>query len=707
MTLKFKLAAVFALIVLLAAGSMLFAISKMSALKENFAVVLEREVRAMQLAQSLESESNWTARNEKAFILASDLETMDELSAAMETSDERISELAAELRTLSSGGELAAVEAFAADWEAYFALNREVRDLGRQRSAVLGRQILQNEGRDAHQAVADALEQLQGRVRSVTGAPATGNSAAYDAAIAELEAAILRVRVNMYSTMSSMDDPQLVEAMVQRTRDRMTALTEAMRTAETTLPASFRADLSTLEDRVTAWLSHMERALERSLENGDHAAVMLSNGAAAVARGAASDQLVELLELKSEKLREAEAHVASVYNSSKTILFGILAAMVVIAATAATWIVMGIYRQLGGEPAYAQDVLRQIAGGDLGVEVRKRPGDRSSLLAALTEMTDRLKSVVGDVTAASRSVAAGSEEMSASSEQLSQGAVEQASSTEETSASVEQMAANIKQNAENTSRTESIARQAAGDAETSGKAVGDAVKAMETIAEKIMVVQEIARQTDLLALNAAVEAARAGEHGRGFAVVASEVRKLAERSQEAAAEISGLSDETVRSAQSAGDLLQKLVPDIQKTAELVSEISASNNELNAGASQISEAIQQLDTVTQQNTSASGELSSAAAELSDQAGRLQRTISYFRLEGAAEGSAAPWQAQGTGHARARSAEKGARKGANPSPKKAAAMADAASVRGPSNGGFAFEMAEGEDALDAEFLRASNG
>ncbi|MGR2741127.1 methyl-accepting chemotaxis protein, partial [Billgrantia sp. Q4P2] len=207
-------------------------------------------------------------------------------------------------------------------------------------------------------------------------------------------------------------------------------------------------------------------------------------------------------------------------------------------------------------------------------------------------------------------------------EQLSQGATEQAASAEEASSSMEQMTANIKQNADNAAQTESIARDTANDAEASGRAVAEAVGAMETIAEKILIVQEIARQTDLLALNAAVEAARAGEHGRGFAVVAAEVRKLAERSQAAALEISGLSGDTVKAARSAGEMLTKLVPDIQKSAELIAEISLASNEQNEGAAQINVAIQQLDRVTQQNTSAAEEMSATAEELSSQAEQLQ-------------------------------------------------------------------------------------
>ena len=273
-----------------------------------------------------------------------------------------------------------------------------------------------------------------------------------------------------------------------------------------------------------------------------------------------------------------------------------------------------------------------IAQGDLTVAVTPLcPED--TLGHALQSMLERLRSVVQDIVSATGNVASGSEELSASADTLSQGANEQASATEEASASMEQMAANIKQNAENAATTEKIARQSAQDAQNSGDAVRQAVKAMQTIAEKIVIVQEIARQTDLLALNAAVEAARAGEHGRGFAVVASEVRKLAERSQAASTEISALSGETVSAAANAGEMLNKLVPDIQRTAELVEEITAACREQDIGASQVNTAIQQLDKVTQQNAAAAEETSATSVELASQAEQLQTTIGYFTIDGA--------------------------------------------------------------------------
>jgi methyl-accepting chemotaxis protein len=259
---------------------------------------------------------------------------------------------------------------------------------------------------------------------------------------------------------------------------------------------------------------------------------------------------------------------------------------------------------------------------------------------------------------------------------------------------MEEMAATIKQSADNASQTEKIARQSAADAIASGEAVSNAVSAMETIAQKIMVVQEIARQTDLLALNAAVEAARAGEHGRGFAVVASEVRKLAERSQAAAAEISTLSGTTVKAAQSAGEMLNKLVPDIQRTAELVEEISAGSREQNVGAAQINTAIQQLDKVTQQNTSAAEEMSSTAEELASQSEQLQTAISYFRLNASAgsASAAAP------------------RRPAAKRDIRAAVAASAPHMTAPASrakagmGGFDLELDGAADDLDSEFSRA---
>lgn len=273
---------------------------------------------------------------------------------------------------------------------------------------------------------------------------------------------------------------------------------------------------------------------------------------------------------------------------------------------------------------------KEIAGGNLLVSVRER-SQSDELMNNLASMVVTLTGVVNNVKLSSDNVASGSRQLSDSSQQMSEGATEQAASAEEVSSSMEQMVANIKQNAENAQQTEKIALKAAQDAREGGKAVIETVSAMREIANKISIIEEIARQTNLLALNAAIEAARAGEHGKGFAVVAAEVRKLAERSQLAAGEINKLSGSSVEIAEKAGNMLTKIVPDIQKTAELVSEINASSNEQNAGAEQVNKAIQQLDKVIQQNASAAEEMASTSEELSSQASQLQGAISYFRVE----------------------------------------------------------------------------
>ncbi|GAA0763006.1 methyl-accepting chemotaxis protein [Actinomadura yumaensis] len=346
-------------------------------------------------------------------------------------------------------------------------------------------------------------------------------------------------------------------------------------------------------------------------------------------------------------------------------------------------------------------IADEIAQGDLTVQP-KPLSDKDTLGLSLQSMVERLRGVVADALSAADNVSSGSQELSATSEQMSQGATEQAAAAEQASASMEQMAANIKQNADNAAQTEKISRQSSRDAEASGEAVNRAVDAMRTIADKIGIVQEIARQTDLLALNAAVEAARAGEHGKGFAVVASEVRKLAERSQTAAAEISAVSGDTVKAAQEAGEMLQRLVPDIRKTAELVSEISAACREQDVGASQINEAIQQLDKVTQQNAGASEEMSATSEELAAQAEELQTSIAFFRTDSAGGRAAARAPARAAGFKSAKSIGRSSSKSGSIQPSvKSPVHAQQARAKG-----FALDLTSGgADAEDMDFRESA--
>ena len=324
----------------------------------------------------------------------------------------------------------------------------------------------------------------------------------------------------------------------------------------------------------------------------------------------------------------ADSAVTSLSTAS-TIMYGGLGAALVLGII----IAILLTKAITGPVIKGVTFAKAMAEGDFTRLLDIDQKDEMGVLAAsLNEMVGKLREVVAEVQSASENVASGSEELSASAQSMSQGATEQAASVEEISSSMEEMSSNIKQNAENAQQTQSIAVKAAQDAREGGEAVISAVAAMKNIAEKISIIEEIARQTNLLALNAAIEAARAGEHGKGFAVVAAEVRKLAERSGSAASEISDLSASSVRVAEQAGSMLTKMVPDIQRTADLVQEIAAASQEQNSGADQINRAIQQLDQVVQQNASASEEMASTSEELSSQAEQLQSTMAFFRVDG---------------------------------------------------------------------------
>jgi methyl-accepting chemotaxis protein len=322
-----------------------------------------------------------------------------------------------------------------------------------------------------------------------------------------------------------------------------------------------------------------------------------------------------------------QSTVGQITTSVSLVLGGLVIAFIV-----AVVITIFLTRMITQALRKGVDFAEQLAAGNLAADLQVYQKDEVGQLAdSLRNMQTRLTDVVSSVKSASDNVASGSQQMSSSAEEMSQGATEQASSTEEVSSSMEEMDSNIQQNADNAQETEKIALKASNDAEQGGQAVRQTVEAMRNIAEKITIIEEIARNTNLLALNAAIEAARAGEHGKGFAVVASEVRKLAERSQKAAGEISELSTSSVDVAEEAGKLLEALVPDIQRTAELVQEISAASGEQRSGSQQVNKALAQLDQVVQQNASQAEEMSSMAEELSGQADQLQSTMSFFKVK----------------------------------------------------------------------------
>jgi methyl-accepting chemotaxis protein len=370
-------------------------------------------------------------------------------------------------------------------------------------------------------------------------------------------------------------------------------------------------------DKIIAWndanLKGMEKARriydEQTMQHLDRMGTLFEN----------------VIEASGEHIMTDEAMLQEADKTQNgVIIFSIIATIggIVLAYI----IARGIITPINKGVAFAQ----KISNGDLTARINVNQKDEIGVLAdSLTNMAGKLRKIVGDIRVGANNIASASEQMSSNSQEMSQGASEQASSAEQVSSSMEQMKSNIQQNTDNAQQTEKISKNAAESIRKGNEAAQNSVQSMKDIAEKISIINDIAYQTNILALNAAVEAARAGEYGKGFAVVASEVRKLAERSAEAASEIDEKSKSGVEISEKAGKQLEDIVPEVEKTSQLVQEITASSNEMNSGADQVNNAIQQLNQVTQQNAASSEELATSAEEMASQADQLKETIAYFK------------------------------------------------------------------------------
>jgi methyl-accepting chemotaxis protein len=661
---KAKLATAFGIMIVLLIVAATVAINGLAELNTSVARTASVTGPGLSFAGDMEATMLRIARAEKNLILANDDEEIQSHDKDLLAMRARFAEYKAQLAKIVPDNEVQKrLDTISGLVEKYYAIQDKARELGKLNSNTKAFRRSRGEGVAAKNAVVDALKPITDRI-DVTTAPADRLrfSIAAERFTTHLNDSLRHERNAIFEV-----SEQAIEATIKSSQTSLGLARQSLDLMRRLGHDEDRRQLDVVAERLERWIKIHDEILELARLNTAQKATSLSVNEVRHAATAVNNELEDLSNLASDHMNADKVAAEELYSTIRLTLISVVIISLLIAVAAATYIAVSISRGLGkavglansvaiGDLSQSADVaandeikdlvtslnnmtanLRATAGvadeiakGNLTVQA-KRLSDKDTLGIALETMLEKLRAVVTDASNAADNVAAGSQELSASSEELSQGSTEQASAAEEASASMEQMAANIKQNAENANQTEKIARQSAKDAQVSGEAVTKAVDAMQTIAEKISIVQEIARQTDLLALNAAVEAARAGEHGKGFAVVASEVRKLAERSQGAAAEISALSSDSVKIAQEAGTMLSKLVPDIKKTAELVEEISAACREQDIGAEQINQAIQQLDKVTQQNSSASEEMAATSEELASQAEQLQDTIAYFRVE----------------------------------------------------------------------------
>ena len=349
----------------------------------------------------------------------------------------------------------------------------------------------------------------------------------------------------------------------------------------------------------------------------------------------------------------------------RTVMIASILAGMAAAAITGFLLVRAVYRQLGGEPDYAAQVVNAIAAGDLSVAVQTRPGDASSLLHAMKGMQQMLATTVGEIRQSSDTIATASAEIASGNMDLSSRTEQQAGSLEETASAMEELTATVSQNADSAQQAKQLALSASAVAGEGGAVVAKVVDTMSAIdassrkiVDIISVIDGIAFQTNILALNAAVEAARAGEQGRGFAVVATEVRGLAQRSAAAAREIKGLIDDSVekvgagsRLVAQAGSTMEEVVSSVQRVADIVADISAASHEQSAGIGNENQAIIQMDQVTQQNAALVEQAAAAAGSLQDQARALAQEVSVFRLDGMQQGAPASAAPAATGTAAA--------------------------------------------------------
>ncbi len=628
LTIRAKLILAFSFLVIITTLVFIMGTVNLSNMNERLNTISNSTAQKIKLAARANQDILYVSRAEKNIILADNEAEMMEYINAVEERKQALNQRIEELNKLVDDEGKLALNEFTAKWQNYLSQYEKVKALSLMNSNNRATIISQNAASKQFEMAISSLNNIR-------------ESFSQTAQKGSVSSSLLK---QMYTISLIMEDLRTVRALekdfiLADTESLMKSIGENIDSRKNSISLNLNElnrSLSSLEDKLGleqfkkeygAYTEQLDELTSLSLENGNKKAFELSSGEARAMHDEAIIAMARIVDKNDRQLEVDSLESDENYINARNGMLLLMAIALIVSVGVAYWIINSIGKSL----SEAKKALDRVADGDLSVDVEiKNEDEIGELLKALQKTVHKLREVIGAVRTAVTNIAASSEQLSASAQEVAQGASEQAASAEEVSSSMEQMSANIQQNTDNAIQTEKIAVKAAETMESTNSSVSQTVLSMKQIADKINIIGEIANKTDLLALNAAVEAARAGEHGKGFAVVASAVRKLAESSQSAANEINELSVQSVSVSEKSGELLKAIVPDIQRTSQLVQEISASSREQSTGAEQVNQAIQQLNEVTQRNASASEEMASSSEELSSQAQELEQTISFFKV-----------------------------------------------------------------------------
>ena len=656
MTIRKKLIIAFSILILLMIVIFTIAFLRFREMNAKMTEITNVTAHKVLLIGQIKHDITAISRDQKNMIATVDDEKMIEIGRIIDKEIKSINENMDRLEKLSDGETVVLVRSLKDILEDYFRVHANIQRIAIQNTEIKAEEIADNEARDAFQKAMNTLNQVVGVSRS-------GDATM---AILELKQAV--------SEINSIERDMIIAKTTDDLNKHADQAVDAERIIDAkteVLEKSLSGEAKGLFDKfLTQYASyytfHLEvRNLAKTNSGGKAEEISVMQGEAIDDQ--ADEVIGKIYNIIDEQLAKDQRETENMYDSVVQTMIVVIFLAIILGVGVASWFL----KDVTGSLKTAIDAIKKIATGDFSADVNTNKGDEIGIMLrelqfmidklrssvdvaklvskgdltmdfnsmknkggdldqALEEMVTNLRDIASAIFNGAENVSIASQQVASASLQMSQGAQEQASASEEVSSSMQQMVANIQQNTANSRETEKISNKAAKDVLVTSHAVSETVSAITTIAERIAIIEEIAAKTDLLALNAAVEAARAGEHGKGFAVVAAEVRKLAERSQHAASEITDISGKTVKAAEESKQLLSNTLPHINKTAELVQEIAAASIEQNTGADQVNSAIQQLSTVTQGNASAAEEMSSNAEELSSQAEELKSAVSYFKL-----------------------------------------------------------------------------